>query len=185
MRKITLKSLLVSASTFVALLMMNPTVDAQSATSGNSQNSVKSKDQKVNADVNKQGEVKSNSNTNSNTSISNKPTLSEREQEKAKRANQQNSNKPAMSEVEKEKMIRAGRLEADPKQKRSKEITIVDYPGYPKYIETGDADLDSRNYQKAKMKWIKENPKAYEEILNKDAKLKEEESRNHRKPQTK
>ena len=184
MRKITLKSYLVSASIIVALLMIIPTVEAQSSTSANPKKIEKSQDQKANADVNKKSEVGNNNRSSSNSSTSNTPTITDRDREKAARANKLNAkNKPTISETEREKMIRAGKIDADKKQARSKEITIVDYPGYPKYVETGNADLDSRNYQKAKMKWIKENPKAYEEILNKDAMIKQEESRNYRKPQ--
>ena len=46
-----------------------------------------------------------------------------------------------------------------------RQITIIDLPGYPKYVHTGNADLDEKNYQQNKSKWMQENPAAYEKYL--------------------
>jgi len=50
-------------------------------------------------------------------------------------------------------------------KKQQREITIVDIPGYPKYIATGNSELDNKNYAKAKAFWMDENPEAYEKYV--------------------
>lgn len=46
-----------------------------------------------------------------------------------------------------------------------RQTTIIDLPGYPKYVRTGNDDLDEKNYQQNKTKWIQENPAAFEKYL--------------------
>lgn len=48
---------------------------------------------------------------------------------------------------------------------KAREITILDLPGYPKYIVTGDPVQDEKNYQIAKSKWMSENQEAYEKYV--------------------
>ncbi len=38
--------------------------------------------------------------------------------------------------------------------------------GFPEYEDTGDAEVDRRNYQKTKQKWVEENPEAYQDYIN-------------------
>ncbi len=52
------------------------------------------------------------------------------------------------------------------KDARIRETTIIDLPGYPKYISTGNPSLDEKNYQKAKADWINSNPAAYNKYLS-------------------
>lgn len=40
----------------------------------------------------------------------------------------------------------------------------TDLPGFPEFIETGNLSQDIENYSVAKDKWIKENPKLYDEV---------------------
>lgn len=54
------------------------------------------------------------------------------------------------------------------KQKPSvgqREITVLNLVGYPKFIATGNPELDEKNYQLAKAKWIEENPELYQQHL--------------------
>lgn len=46
-----------------------------------------------------------------------------------------------------------------------REITIVNLPGFPKFIATGNPALDEKNYQAAKAKWMEENPELYQKHL--------------------
>ena len=66
------------------------------------------------------------------------------------------------------------------KDARIREITIIDLPGYPKYISTGNPALDEKNYQTAKAEWINANPAAYNKYLlehtNGSGKLKRKQS---------
>ena len=52
------------------------------------------------------------------------------------------------------------------KDARIRETTIIDLPGYPKYISTGNPSLDEKNYQNAKADWINANPAAYNKYLS-------------------
>ena len=52
------------------------------------------------------------------------------------------------------------------KDARIRETTIIDLPGYPKYISTGNTALDEKNYQNAKAEWINANPAAYKKYLS-------------------
>ncbi len=45
---------------------------------------------------------------------------------------------------------------------QQREISFTDIPGYPKFIATGNSERDNKNYQKAKAKWMDENPDAYQ-----------------------
>lgn len=47
----------------------------------------------------------------------------------------------------------------------ARERTILDLPGYPKYIITDNPELDEKNYQLAKVKWMEENPELYRNYL--------------------
>ncbi|MEX1188044.1 MAG: hypothetical protein WED33_02230 [Bacteroidia bacterium] len=49
--------------------------------------------------------------------------------------------------------------------KNVREITIVDLPGYPKYLVTGDPVQDEKLYQLAKAKWMDENPVLYKKYI--------------------
>lgn len=51
------------------------------------------------------------------------------------------------------------------KDARVRETTIIDLPGYPKYISTGNPSMDEKNYQNAKADWINANPAAYNKYL--------------------
>jgi len=51
------------------------------------------------------------------------------------------------------------------KVKGQRELTFVDIPGFPKYIATGNPDLDTKNYQLAKAKWMAENPETYQKYV--------------------
>jgi hypothetical protein len=42
----------------------------------------------------------------------------------------------------------------------------VNYPGFPKYEETGNTKIDEANYSANKEQWIQENPEAYQQLLN-------------------
>jgi hypothetical protein len=46
-----------------------------------------------------------------------------------------------------------------------RQTTIIDLPGYPKYVSSGNEELDEKNYQQNKAKWINDNPAAYENYL--------------------
>jgi hypothetical protein len=48
---------------------------------------------------------------------------------------------------------------------KAREITILDLPGYPKYIVTGDPLEDEKVYQAAKTKWMNENQTAYDKYV--------------------
>jgi hypothetical protein len=41
-------------------------------------------------------------------------------------------------------------------------LTISDDPTFPKYIITGNKEMDDLNYENAKAEWIAKNPKKYE-----------------------
>jgi hypothetical protein len=56
------------------------------------------------------------------------------------------------------------------KDARIRETTIIDLPGYPKYISTGNPSLDEKNYQIAKADWINANPAAYNKYLSEHSK---------------
>jgi len=56
------------------------------------------------------------------------------------------------------------------KDSRIRETTIIDLPGYPKYISTGNPSLDEKNYQNAKADWINANPAAYNKYLSEHSK---------------
>ena len=66
--------------------------------------------------------------------------------------------------AEKEAGIAPNKSKSAPK-KNVREKTIVDLPGYPKYVYSGDPQLDEKNYQLAKTKWMNENPGLYEKYL--------------------
>jgi len=46
-----------------------------------------------------------------------------------------------------------------------RQTTIIDLPGYPKYVSTGNFELDEKNYQMNKAKWINDNPEVYKNYL--------------------
>lgn len=93
---------------------------------------------------------------------------------------------PVLSAKDQEKLSRAAKQDAEKGNTPQREITVVDYPGYPKYTVTGNAKQDELNYQEAKMKWIRENPEEYKKLLNKNPEVKAEEIKKYRKtPQTK
>jgi hypothetical protein len=56
------------------------------------------------------------------------------------------------------------------KDARVRETTIIDLPGYPKYISTGNPSMDEKNYQNAKADWINANPAAYNKYLSEHSK---------------
>ena len=41
---------------------------------------------------------------------------------------------------------------------------LVNEPGFPPYINTGDKAKDDANYKSAKDKWIQDNPERYKEM---------------------
>lgn len=54
-------------------------------------------------------------------------------------------------------------------EKHRREHTVIDLPGYPKYVTTGKPEADEKAYQEAKAAWIKENPQLYKQYLKKEA----------------
>jgi hypothetical protein len=46
-----------------------------------------------------------------------------------------------------------------------RQTTIIDLPTYPKYVFTGNFELDEKNYQMSKAKWMNENPEVYKNYL--------------------
>jgi hypothetical protein len=46
-----------------------------------------------------------------------------------------------------------------------RQTNIIDLPGFPKYVSTGNFDLDEKNYSVNKSKWINENPEVYQNYL--------------------
>jgi hypothetical protein len=52
------------------------------------------------------------------------------------------------------------------KDDRIRETTIINLPGYPKYISTGNPSLDEKNYQNAKADWINANPEEYSKYVS-------------------
>jgi hypothetical protein len=143
---------------FVAIMILTASVFTSQQVIAQS-NSLDNKKQPV-QNTQKQEAVKSeNRNVNSQT-ISSKPTLNERDQQKMSNASKQAADKNAVE---------------------TREHTIIDHPGYPKYEMSGDVKADELRYQEAKTKWIRENPEAYQKLLNKDPKVKEEEVRKYRK----
>jgi len=44
-------------------------------------------------------------------------------------------------------------------------LTIIDLPGYPKYVTTGNQPLDEKNYQIAKAKWMDEHSDLYKKYV--------------------
>jgi hypothetical protein len=56
------------------------------------------------------------------------------------------------------------------KNTTKREHTIVDLPGYPKYISTGQPEKDEITYQRAKALWIKENQHIYQNYLKEQSK---------------
>ena len=51
------------------------------------------------------------------------------------------------------------------KDARIRETTIIDLPGYPKYVSTGNPSMDEKNYQIAKADWINANQEIYNKYL--------------------
>jgi hypothetical protein len=44
--------------------------------------------------------------------------------------------------------------------------TPVLIDGFPEYEDTGNPEVDQKNYQKRKQKWVEENPEKYQEYIN-------------------
>ena len=51
------------------------------------------------------------------------------------------------------------------KDSRIRETTIIDLPGYPKYVSTGNPSMDEKIYQNAKANWINENSDVYNKYV--------------------
>lgn len=66
--------------------------------------------------------------------------------------------------AEKEAGVAPSKVKSAPR-KNERERTIVDLPGYPKYVYSGNPQLDEKNYQLAKTKWMNENTGLYEKYL--------------------
>jgi len=82
------------------------------------------------------------------------------------------SNKPSQVKALRVAQKEAG-VKVEPVAKRAsavREITIIDLPGFPKYIVTGNPSLDEKNYQEAKAKWIDENSAAYKKYVEEHSK---------------
>jgi hypothetical protein len=47
----------------------------------------------------------------------------------------------------------------------TREVTILDLPGYPKYVASGNPSIDEKVYQEAKAKWMDENPAIYKQYV--------------------
>lgn len=50
--------------------------------------------------------------------------------------------------------------------KRTSTRTDVQYPGFPKYVDTGNPTLDQQRYSEEKSKWVNEHPEEYEKMIN-------------------
>jgi hypothetical protein len=54
-----------------------------------------------------------------------------------------------------------------PSTVKTTSIQLVNEPGFPPYINTGDKAKDDANYSAAKTKWIQENPERYKQMCGK------------------
>jgi len=73
---------------------------------------------------------------------------------------QQGAQAPEFStQTEKDAWVR----NQDPSKDPSARIGI-DHPSFPKYVSTGNPDLDNANYESAKNEWIAKNPALYEAV---------------------
>jgi len=46
-----------------------------------------------------------------------------------------------------------------------RQTTIIDLPGFPKYVSTGNFELDEKNYSENKTKWMNDHPEEYQIYL--------------------
>lgn len=51
-------------------------------------------------------------------------------------------------------------------QNKTREVTILNHPTYPKFIELHNMVLAAINYETAKKAWIEENYEEYNKIIN-------------------
>jgi hypothetical protein len=51
------------------------------------------------------------------------------------------------------------------KNQNQRTEVILDLPGYPKYVTTGNVELDEKNYQAAKAKWMHEHSDLYKQYV--------------------
>ncbi|HPH81627.1 MAG TPA: hypothetical protein PL185_03595 [Flavobacteriales bacterium] len=51
------------------------------------------------------------------------------------------------------------------KNQNQRTEVILDLPGYPKYVTTGNVELDEKNYQVAKAKWMDEHSDLYKQYV--------------------
>ena len=51
-------------------------------------------------------------------------------------------------------------------QNKTREVTILNHPSFPKFIELHDMNLAAANYETAKKAWIEENLEEYNKIIN-------------------
>jgi len=54
-------------------------------------------------------------------------------------------------------------------QNASKDPSVqigIDHPSFPKYVSTGNTDLDNEKYESAKIEWIAKNPALYKAVCN-------------------
>ena len=50
-------------------------------------------------------------------------------------------------------------------QNKTREVTILNHPTFPKFIELHDMNLAQQNYETAKKAWIEENYEEYNKII--------------------
>lgn len=65
---------------------------------------------------------------------------------------------------------RNGHLESDRAKQQvvqgGSQPTPVLIDGFPQYEDTGNPEIDKKNYQIRKQKWVEENPEKYQEYIN-------------------
>lgn len=77
-----------------------------------------------------------------------------------------NSDKDAKSRTSASKPLPAKKQAVAPANEQAvREHVILDLPGFPKYVSTGNAALDEKNYEAAKAKWMNENPQLYRQYI--------------------
>ena len=79
------------------------------------------------------------------------------------------TNTTAQPGKERKERLAAKEKGTDVSKKSSKSnersFTIIDLPGYPKYVTTGNSSVDEKNYQIAKSKWMDEHSDLYKKYV--------------------
>ncbi len=75
------------------------------------------------------------------------------------------SSKPSKESSERILAKNQGIVSQSENSHNQRALTILDLPGYPKYITTGNPQLDEKNYQIAKAKWMEEHSDLYKQYV--------------------